>query len=70
MGKLMELAEWRTRRFAGNPPPLRTCQHWAAMGEIPAVKRGKKWFVDLDKEAQQTGNSLVDDILNGTAKAS
>ena len=70
MGKLMELSEWRIRRFAGSPPPLRTCQHWAAMGEIPAVKRGKKWFVDIDAEAQQTGNPLVDDILNGTAKAS
>ncbi|WP_413540182.1 DNA-binding protein [Marinobacter sp. BSs20148] len=64
------LAEWRIRRFAGSPPPLRTCQHWPSMGEIPAVKRGKKWFVDIEAEAQQTGNPLVDGILNGTAKAS
>lgn len=68
MGKLMELSEWRIKRFAGTLPPLRTCQHWAAMGEIPAVKRGKKWFVDLEAEAKHTGNPIVDEILNGTAK--
>ncbi|MDG5498921.1 excisionase [Marinobacter sp. BGYM27] len=69
MGKLMELSEWREKRFS-SPPPLRTCQHWAAVGEIPAVKRGKKWFVDVEQEEKQTGNPLVDDILNGTKKAS
>lgn len=68
--RLMRLDAWRKERFVDPLPPLRTCQDWAAQGEIPAVKRGGTWWVDIEREAKQTGVDQLDEILNGTAKAS
>jgi|AntDeeMinimDraft_6_1070357.scaffolds.fasta_scaffold09474_2 hypothetical protein len=68
--KLMKLDAWRRARFAEPLPPMRTCQDWAATGAIPAVKRGKTWFVDIEREARQSGLDQLDEILNGTKKAS
>ena len=68
--KLMKLDAWRRERFTEPRPPLRTCQDWAATGQIPAVKRGHTWYVDIDREAKQTGNDQLDEILHGTKKAS
>lgn len=68
--RLMKLDYWRRERFVEPLPPLRTCQHWAANGAIPAVKRGSTWYVDIEQEDKQTGNDLLDEILNGTKKAS
>jgi hypothetical protein len=63
IGKLKELKAWRDERFAEPKPPMRTVQRWAMRGDIPAVKRGKTWFVDLYKEALQSGNPLIDQFL-------
>jgi hypothetical protein len=60
MGKLLELKAWREERFADPKPKIRTCQNWCQNGEVPAVKRGKIWFIDLDKELKLTGNPLID----------
>ena len=68
--RLMRLDYWREKRFTTPLPPLRTCQHWAASGAIPAVKRGKTWYVDIERESTQTGIDQLDEILNGTKKAS
>ena len=68
--KLMRLNAWRRERFAAPLPPMRTCQDWAASGAIPAIKRGNTWFVDIEREAKQTGFEQLDDILNVTPKAS
>jgi len=63
MQKLIDLATWRDKRFVDPKPSIRSCQFWAANGYIPAVKRGRKWFVDLNKEESMTGNELVDQFL-------
>lgn len=64
MNKLMDLSEWREKRFTGDKKPsLRTCQNWAANGDIPAIKIGRLWFVDIDQQARQTGNPLIDQFL-------
>jgi hypothetical protein len=63
MNKLMTLENWRNERFTEPRPSLRSCQFWAQKGEIPAIKRGKRWFIDLDRELRMTGNQLVDQFL-------
>ena len=60
MGQLLQLEAWRKKRFAEPLPSIRSCQQWAANGDIPAVKRGRSWFVDLEKEKRLTGNPLID----------
>lgn len=68
--KLKRLDAWRQERFSDPLPPMRTCQDWAATGQIPAVKRGNVWYVDIEREAKQTGMDQLDEILHGTQKAS
>ena len=68
--KLKRLDAWRQERFTDPLPPMRTCQDWAANGQIPAVKRGNTWYVDIDREVKQTGMDQLDEILHGTKKAS
>ena len=63
IGKLIELKAWRDLRFVDPKPSLRTIQDWAKRGDIPAVKKGKNWFVDLYKGACQTANPLLDQFL-------
>lgn len=63
MQKLIDLATWRELRFLDPKPSLRSCQNWAQNGDIPAIKRGRKWFVDLDREIATTGNLLVDQFI-------
>jgi len=64
MGQLLSLEAWREQRFADPKPKKRTCQLWAQNGEIPAVKRGKLWFIDLEKESKLTGNPLIDQFVS------
>jgi len=63
MKKLIELAAWRQQRFEDPKPSIRSCQLWAQNGDIPAIKRGKKWFIDLNREAAMTGNPLIDQFM-------
>lgn len=68
--KLLSLSAWREHRFLPPRPPMRTVQDWAATGRIPAVKKGGSWFVDIEREEAETGIDQLDEILNGTKKAS
>jgi hypothetical protein len=61
--KLLELKAWREKRFYEPKPSLRTCQNWAANGDIPAVKRGSLWYIDIDLEYKLTGNPLIDQVV-------
>ena len=61
--RLMALREWRMRRFVEPRPSERSCQNWCKNGDIPAVRRGKLWFVDIDQELNQSGNELADAVL-------
>ena len=50
------------RFFVGEDKPTeRTVRNWIVRGDIPGVKIGGKWYIDLDQET--TGNELADTIL-------
>ena len=63
--KLLALPEWRKERFLPPRPTLRTCRNWCVNGDVPAVRRGGLWFIDIEQEENQTGNDLVDSVLSG-----
>lgn len=62
----MALNEWRKRRFVEPRPCERTCQNWCANGDVPAVRRGRLWFIDIDQEMKQSGNELADSVLKAS----
>lgn len=63
MAKLVNLSDWKARRFASDVP-LRTVQYWAQQGYIPGARKiGRRWFVDESIERNCTGNPLVDQVL-------
>lgn len=64
--KLLALNEWRLRRFEEPRPSRKTCNNWCNRGEIPAVRRGGLWFVDVDQEKNMSGNDLVDEVLKAS----
>lgn len=64
--RLMALNEWRQRRFVEPRPSARTCQNWCVKGDIPAIRRGKLWFIDIDQELNQSGNELADAVLKAS----
>ena len=61
--RLLALSEWRLRRFEEPRPCQKTCNNWCNNGDIPAVRRGYLWFIDLDEEEKMTGNDLADAVL-------
>ncbi|WP_221801886.1 helix-turn-helix domain-containing protein [Oceanobacter mangrovi] len=63
--KLMSVSDWRTARFASNPPSEQTVKRWAKNGDIPAKKIGGRWFIMVTEELQTTGDELVDAVLRG-----
>ena len=67
-GKLISLEEWLKSKFE-NPPSVRTARRWCEKQIIPAKKYGKSWFVDPDKEMQETGNRSVDELVNRVLQA-
>lgn len=62
-GKLMDLDQWRSARFAGTPPAMTTVRRWCREGYVPSKKIAGTWFIDLDAERRQTGNKLADSVL-------
>lgn len=69
MAKLLSLDDWLAKRFE-NPPSLRTARRWCESGTIPAKKIGKCWFVEANKELEQSGQPSVDELVNRVLKAS
>ena len=68
MDKLMSIAEYRKTRFTPASMPTRqTIAKWCNDGDIPAKQIGSKWFILIQKEQQETGDPLVDRILNERA---
>lgn len=66
MMRLMKLSEYRETRFPkGSRPSPITLRRWCQNGDIPYVRRGNLYYVDLDAEEKQTGNALVDQVLRG-----
>ena len=68
MEKLMSIAEWSKTRFTPESIPVRqTVAKWCSDGDIPAKQIGNKWFILIEQEQQETGDPLVDRILNERA---
>lgn len=64
--QLMPLSDWARARFK-RPPTHRTLLEWCRNGDIPAKKIGGLWYVEAAREAQETGDPLVDDVLKKSA---
>ena len=48
--KLASLAEYRETHYTERSrPTIPTLRRMAERGDIPAVRQGSRWFVDLDK---------------------
>lgn len=64
--KLMSIYEWRDNRFVGKRKPSdRTVRKWCEEGQIPCKKIGGLWFVEVESELRDSGNPLVDMVMNG-----
>ena len=51
--KLMSLEQYQANRFvAGSAPSTRTLRGWIESGELTGVKRGKRYFVDIEAESR------------------
>ncbi len=49
--KLMSLEQYQGRRFvAGSAPDTRTLRGWIETGALCGVRRGKRYFVDIEAE--------------------
>lgn len=46
-----------------SPPSKRTIIRLIHLGDLPAKKVGKIFYVDIEAEAKKTGNPLVDRVL-------
>lgn len=62
MGKLMSLHEWAKIRFL--KPPSRPTLYKIAEQEPYCLRRGGRWYVDIEMEKRYTGVELVDKVLN------
>jgi hypothetical protein len=65
-GQLMTLKQYRAVRFArGSEPSMATLKRWVNAGTLPAKMIGGRWYVEVNREAANSGNALVDKVLNG-----
>jgi len=46
-----------------SPPSKRTILRLIRLGELPAKKIGRSYYVNIEAEAQKSGNPLVDRVL-------
>jgi len=62
--KLMNVSEYLETRYTPNsrPSPKRIVK-LIREGNIPGIRQGKLYYVDIEQEKLRTGNSLVDSIL-------
>lgn len=62
--KLMNISEYRRKRFVGTQAPsLSTLKRWIQSGEIPGRKIGGRYYVDMVAESKRSGDAKVDEIL-------
>ena len=46
------------------PPTPQTITRSCRRGELPAEQKGKLWYIDWDIYQKQTGDDLIDRVLN------
>jgi hypothetical protein len=62
--KLMKISEWRDKRFTlDSRPSTKQIRIWCKNGIIPCKRIAGTWFIDSAAEFFETGNSLVDSVL-------
>lgn len=66
MTELIKIAEFQKRVWGpeGTPITANAIRGQIKRGELPGQQIGKLYFVDWSLYRQQTGNSLVDQVLN------
>ncbi len=62
--KLMGIKEYRNIRYTeGSRPSVRQIIKLIREGDLPGLRQGKFYYIDIHKEAKLTGNALVDLVL-------
>jgi len=60
----MSIKEYREIRYTEHSRPSeRQIIKLIREGELPGIRQGKFYYIDIDKEKKQTGNPLVDSVL-------
>ena len=60
----MGIQEYCDTRYTENSrPSKRQIIKLICEGELPGIKRGKFYYIDIEKENNQTGDPLVDSVL-------
>lgn len=61
---LLTIQEWTERRFApGSAPTARTVRKWIDMGHVPGLRIGRAYYVDVMREAAESGDPTVDYVI-------
>jgi len=62
--QLMSLPEYIKARFVeGSQPDVRTVRNWVENDDIPGLRYGKLYFINVTSECWATGNPLMDKVL-------
>jgi len=62
--KLMGVKEYRNTRYtADSRPSEKQIIKLIREGDLPGIKQGKLYYIDIEKEETLTGNPLVDAVL-------
>ena len=62
--KLVSLKEYAENYYtASSRPSIQRLRRLASRGDIPAVRQGNRWFVDIDKIEHDDVDALVEKIL-------
>ena len=66
MNELIKISVFQVRVWGENGTPLcaNAIREQIKKGELPGKQLGKLYFVDWTRYRQQTGNTLVDQVLN------
>lgn len=65
MKKYMGIDEYIDQRYtAKSRPTKRTIIRLIKQGELPGKQIGKFYYINIDAEGRQTGNPLVDKVLD------
>jgi len=67
MACLIKVSEFIKRVYGEKyttPPTPQTITRSCRRGELPAEQKGKLWYIDWDIYQKQTGDDLIDRVLN------
>lgn len=65
---LIKVSEFIRRVYGevdSTPPTPQTITRQCRLGILPAEQKGKLWYINWSLYQKQTGDSLIDKVLNG-----